>query len=232
MILPVLMLLLCLSYDNILFQDDFDDGDAEGWHEVSMVKYDVVDGMYRMYGGYEENHGITFNGDLEGFMSTPDYTAVSRVVPEVGVFFGLMCRYSETADYRIMLVLSYEHQKLRLYRWGASGLSVLDDVPFRVELYHEYYVKCRVEGEYFRGKAWTGNPSDEPGEWMVEARDTLSSAGSLALFCAGIPYGRVSLSCRFDDVVVTGNSSSLRHDTWAGIKYTSCGHGEGSDTSF
>ncbi|OPL18228.1 MAG: hypothetical protein AVO35_06910 [Candidatus Aegiribacteria sp. MLS_C] len=213
-------LLMCLIQGTVLFRDDFDDGDAEGWHEISMVNYDVVGGMYRMYGGYEENHGISFNGDLEGCMSTPDYSVRCRMVPETGVFFGMMCRFSEDTEYRIMLVLSHQHQSLRFYRWDAAGISLLDDAPFTVELMHEYWMRCEVRGDSFRGRAWTGGVSAEPFLWMVEMQDTLSLPGSAALFCAGIPCDRVSMSCRFDDVMVTDCPAGLRQDTWAGIKET------------
>ena len=81
-----------------------------------------------------------------------------------------------------------------------------------------YWMRYEVQGDSFRGRAWTGGPSAEPAQWMVQIEDTLSGPGSAALFCAGIPYDRVSLSCRFDDVMVTDVPVSLEHSTWAGIK--------------
>lgn len=216
-LLPLYLLMSAL-FGGVLFQDDFNDGNADGWHEVSMVSYDVVEGMYRMYGGYEENHGIAFNGDDDGYMSTPDHSASCRIIPETGVFFGMMCRFSEDTDYRIMLVLSHLHQQLRLYRWGAFGLDLVGSAPFTVELYEEYWLRYEVQGSSFRGRAWTGGASAEPQDWMIDAQDTLSIAGSVALFVAGLPYDRVSLSCRFDDVVVSEPPLPAEASTWAFIK--------------
>lgn len=214
-VLPV----LCLAaFGGVLLQDDFDDGNADGWHEISMVNYDVVQGMYRMYGGYEENHGISFNGDDSGYMSTPDYSAVCRMIPETGVFFGMMCRFSEDSDYNIMIILSHQHQRLMIFKWDWYGIYVLDDVPFSVQLFQEYWLRCEVQGDVFRGRAWTGGLSAEPTDWMVQAADSLSVPGSIALFCVGLPYDLVSLSCRFDDVTVTDVSSVLTGMTWAGVK--------------
>jgi hypothetical protein len=79
-------------------------------------------------------------------------------------------------------------------------------------------LRCEVQDEMFRGRAWTGGPSAEPTEWMVQATDSLSVPGSLALFCVGLPYDLVSLSCRFDDVTVTDVTSVLTGMTWAGVK--------------
>ncbi len=218
LMMKLVLTLLCISAvsGGILFQDDFNDGNADGWHEISMINYDVIEGMYRMYGGYAENHGISFNGDDSGFMSTPDYSAVCRIVPETGVFFGMMCRFIEDSDYKIMLVLSYQHQALRLYRWGSTGLNILDQTAFSVQMNHQYRIRYEVTGDIFRGKAWTGEPWEEPDLWMVSCTDTLSSAGSVALFCAGLTD--VSLSCLFDDVIISDTVSSLTPHTWSDIK--------------
>jgi hypothetical protein len=209
-----------LSGAQVLFQDDFDDGDAQGWHEISMVNYDVVDGMYRMYGGYEENHGITFNGDDNGYMSTADYSTTCMIVPETGSFFGMMMRFSEANQHNIMIVLSDLHQDLRIYSWHLYGITLLDSESFPVEMNQQYWMRFEVLGDVFRGRAWTGGPGQEPDQWMVSAVDSLSLPGSVALFCAGLPYGKVSLSCRFDDVTVSVPVSEFSQGTWGSIKRT------------
>jgi len=216
-IVPVLFLVSALAASATLFYDDFDDGTAEGWHEISMVEYEVVDGMYWMHGGYEENHGISFNGDATGFMSTPDYSSTCIVLPETGTFFGMMTRFREDAPYNLMLVLSEPHQSLRLYRWHWSSIEILDYELFEVSLGEEYRVRFEVSGTDYRGRAWTGGPEDEPDEWMVSASDTLIAPGSVALFCAGLSVD-ASLSCRFDDVDVTSIPEELSSDTWAALK--------------
>lgn len=212
-----IFVLISAAYCQVLFQDDFNDGNADGWHEISMIEYDVVDGMYRMYGGYEENHGISYNGDDQGYMSTPDYSSVCRIVPQTGVFFGMLVRFSEENNYNIMIVLSMQHQSMRIYKWDWGDIYLLDDEPFAVEPDQEYWIRCEVAGEFFGGKAWTGDLWDEPDDWLVSASDTLSSPGSLALWCTGITSD-VSLSCMFDDVQITVPISALKSSTWAEVK--------------
>jgi len=212
--LTVLLALAATGSGGVLFQDDFDDGDADGWHEASMCGFDVIEGMYRMYGGYEENHGISFNGDMAGYMSTPDYSTSVLVLPETGTFFGMMARFRLENPYNIMLVLDLPQQRLRLLRWNWSGITLLDQTDFTVEPWTAYMVRLEVAGSTFSGRAWTG--PDEPAFWMVSASDTLSSAGSLALFCAGV--SDASLSCMFDDVVISQVPSALESRTWGFIK--------------
>jgi hypothetical protein len=214
---PLFLVLVSAAFGDILFQDDFDDGNADGWHEISMIHYDVIEGEYQMYGGYAENHGISFNGDDSGYMSTPDYSATCVITPEVGVFFGMMCRFVEDSDYKIMLVINDLNQSLTLYRWHSAGLTLLDQAAFPVQMNQQYRLRYEVSSDTFRGKAWIGEAGDEPAQWMVSCTDTMSSAGSVALFCAGISAD-VSLSCFFDDVVVCDPLSSLSSFTWAAIK--------------
>jgi len=215
-ILLLLLLIPALSVSATLFYDDFNDGTADGWHEISMVEYEVVDGMYWMHGGYEENHGISFNGDAAGFMSVPDYSATCLVLPETGTFFGMMIRFREDTPYNLMLVLSEPHQSLRLYRWHWTTIEILDHQPFEVNLGQEYRIRFEVSGTDYRGRAWTDDSADEPDWWMVSATDSLSAPGSVALFCAGL--SDASLSCLFDDVDVTGIPEGFNTATWAVLK--------------
>jgi len=213
----VLLLSTCATvtaWADVLLQDDFDDGDALGWHEASLVEFDVVDGMYRMYGGYEQNHGISFNGDLDGYMSVPDYSAVCLILPETGTFFGMMARFSQDVGANVMLVASLPHQALMLYRWNWTGITLLDQAAFEVAPGNAFRMRFEVSGTTFSGRAWTGGT--EPGVWMVSASDTLSGPGSLALFCAGL--SDVSLCCLFDDVEVCGPPAALEGSTWGALK--------------
>jgi hypothetical protein len=209
------------SYGTTYFSDDFDDGNADGWVEISMIEYEVVDGMYYFHGGYQENHGISFNGDNLGFMSVPDYSASCRVILETGYFIGMLIRFREDVDYNLMLLLCPPEQKLRLYRWYWSGTILLDQVSFPVNYDEEYWLRFEVEDDLFRGKAWSGDPGDEPSSWMVSTQDSsVTWPGSLGLFCVGInSRGKASLSGRFDDVTVTDPIQSiLSSGTWACLK--------------
>jgi len=203
-----------------LFSDDFGDGDADGWFEISQIEYQVEEGMYWFHGGYEENQGISYSGDSAGFMSVPDYSARCRMIIDTGYFIGLFVRFREDAPYNLMLLLCPPEQKLMLYSWHWTGVTLLDWEPYPVEYDEEHWMRFEVQGAEFRGKAWQGGTGDEPTFWMVSAFDsTVSLPGSVGLFCVGLQGGDVSLSGRFDDVCVTDPAPTLlESSTWGSIK--------------
>jgi hypothetical protein len=221
-LVPLLVLLLpCTGMTDVLFSDDFNDGNADGWFELNMIEYEVVDSMYYFHGGYEENHGISFNGDNAGFMSVPDYSAMCSVILETGYFIGMLTRFSEIAEYNLMLVLCPPTSELRLYSWHWTGLVLMDDAYFPVEYGQQYWLRFEAEGIHYRGKAWSGEPGDEPGTWMVSADDAgVTGAGSIALFCVGVSSDeKANLSGLFDDVVVSDPIPSvLQSGTWGCLK--------------
>ncbi len=202
---------------SLLFGDDFEDGNADGWQELSMVEYTVEEGMYHFHGGYEENHGIAARADGDS-MSTPDYAAVCLVRPEVCYFAGSMVRFDPEAPYNLMLVLSSLHQALVIIRWDWSSIELLDQASFGVSYGSDYMVRFECRGDVFRGRAWPAGET-EPSGWMVQTTDPAGRPGSMALFAAGVSGAHdVSLSCRFDDVSVTTLQSGLTPGSWGGIK--------------
>ncbi len=209
------------SVGEVLFSDDFEDGNADGWNEISLIEYEVVDGMYYFHGGYEENHGLSFNGDDLGFMSIADYSVRCRMIIETGYFIGLFVRFREDVEYNLILMLCPPEQELRLYSWHWVGLILLDQISFPMNYDEEYWMRFEVENDLFRGRVWSGEPGDEPSSWMVSAQDSaVTWPGSFALFCVGISSdGKASLSGRFDDVTVTDPLPAVFEGcTWGFLK--------------
>ncbi|PIE51957.1 hypothetical protein CSA37_09270 [Candidatus Fermentibacteria bacterium] len=217
MLSALIMAVLC---SGVIFQDDFNDGNAEGWHEVGPSNFQVSDGWYHFWGGGAVNDATSFRADQGETMSTENYVITHDVKIDVGTFGGCMVRYREEGEYNIMLVLGLPQQKLLLYRWYWNSIELVDSQPFQVEENVSYTVCFQCSGETFSGKAWeTGSP--EPGQWMVTAQDTLSASGAAALFTAGV-FSKdtdVSMSCYFDNVTVEdAEPSEFSQRTWAGIK--------------
>jgi hypothetical protein len=211
--------LLCLTA-TVFFQDDFNDGNADGWYTVGPSNFQVQNGWYNFNGGGAVNDATSYRGDSGEEMGTADYSMRTDIIIDVGVFGGMMVRYSEEGLYNMMLVLSVPHQTLRLYRWHWSSIELLDSYYFPVQTGTAYTVRFQCSGNVFAGRAWLpGEP--EPEEWFVFATDTLTRNGSAALFSAGTSkqFTDVYMSCFFDNVTVeTPEPWEFTHTTWAQIK--------------
>ncbi|OPX28665.1 MAG: hypothetical protein B1H09_07500 [Gemmatimonadaceae bacterium 4484_173] len=215
--ISVTLLLLTAA---VFFQDDFNDGNADGWYTVGPSNYQVQNGWYNFSGGGAVNDATSYRGDAGEQMSTADYSMLTDVIVDVGIFGGMMVRYSEDGLYNMMLVLSVPHQALRLYRWHWSSIELLDSYSFSVQTGTAYTARFQCSGNSFTGKAWLQGEA-EPENWFVSATDTLTRSGSAALFCAGTSkqFTDVYMSCFFDNVTVeTPEPWALSQTTWAGIK--------------
>lgn len=211
---------ICYLLATVLFQDDFNDGNADGWYTVGPSNYQVQNERYHFSGGGAVNDATSYRGDTGEVMSTPDYSVCADVEIDVGIFGGMMTRYSENGLYNMMLVLSVPHQALRLYRWHWSSIELIESYSFPVQAGTTYTMKMQCSGNTFAGRAWLPGES-EPEEWFVSATDTLSRPGATALFAAGTSKDPtdVYLSCFFDNVAVeTPEPWVLTQSTWAGIK--------------
>ncbi len=216
----VLTLTVLAAFSSVFFQDDFNDGSADGWFTVGPSNYMVEEGRYHFSGGGAVNDATSYRGDLGEWMSTADYSMVSDLEIDVGTFGGMLLRYDKDGGYNLMLVLGVPQQKLILYRWHFTYIEQLDSHPMPVEEGKTYRIRFQCQGDSFAGRAWEPG-EEEPEDWFVSATDTLSRPGAAALFAAGVFKGdeRVYLSCYFDNVTVeTPEPWRLSQVTWAGIK--------------
>jgi hypothetical protein len=209
-----------LAASTIFFQDNFSDGTAEDWYTVGPSSFEVLDGRYHFSGGGAVNDATSYRGDAGGVMSTADYSMCTDVDIDVGIFGGMMIRYSEDGQYNMMLVLSLPHQALNLYRWYFTSIELVDSYPFTVESGITYRMRMQCSGNSFTGRAWLPEES-EPYTWFVSASDTLTRPGAAALFSAGTSKHSqdIYMSCFFDNVVVESPEPwALAQTTWAWIK--------------
>ena len=216
----IVLITMLFTVSTVFFQDDFNDGNADGWYTVGPSTYEVQDERYHFSGGGAVNDATSYRGDAGEVMSTSDYSMRTDVEIDVGIFGGMMIRYSEDGLYNIMLVLSMPHQALNLYRWYWSSIELVDSYSFAVQAGTTYSMRMQCSGNHFAGRAWLPAES-EPDEWYVSLTDTLSRAGAAALFSAGTSKepADVFLSCFFDNVTVESPEPwALTQRTWAGIK--------------
>lgn len=211
---------LFLTLLSVFFQDDFNDGNDDGWYTVGPSVFAVEDGRYHFSGGGAINDATSYRGDLGEVMSVTDYSMIADVEIDVGTFGGMMVRYRENGAYNLLLVLSLPGQSLNLYRWYFSSIELIDSHPMTVSPDTPLRVRFQCSGNQFAGRAWTMGEA-EPEEWFVTAADTLSEPGSAALFSAGVYKGdsRVYMSCYFDNALVEDPEPwSLRSNTWGILK--------------
>lgn len=216
----VTLSIILFAASTVLFQDDFNDGNADGWFTTGAFTYQVLDGRYHFSGGESGNNPRSYRGDIGIEMSTPDYSVMMDAEIEVGILIGIMTRYWEDGLYNMMLVLSIPGQSLNLYRWHWSSIELLDSYPFPVQAGTTYRMKMQCSGDTFAGRVWLP-VEDEPELWFVTASDSLSRPGAAALYAARAPNDPtdIYLSCFYDNVVVeTPEPWALTQRTWAAIK--------------
>jgi len=207
------------AYGEVLFADDFSDGNDDGWTHLGAAEFQVFSQEYFIYSQGDRGQGTSLNGDQSGSMSTADYSVLCSITMETGNTAGLVCRYIDASQWYYRLVLKPASGTIVLERRTDSGPTlVLDDSSIQILLNVEYLVRMQVEGSDIRGRIWTGTPDDEPQEWNVSATDAVQSeAGSFGVFGAG--YGKISWSMIFDQVVVsTPVPYGFDSRTWAAIK--------------
>jgi len=217
----LMIAVIFLAHSDVLFSDDFNDGNADGWFENPGVTYEVIEGEYCFWGGTESSIAHSFSGDVNGYMSVPDYSFLASVNIEAGILIGQMVRFSYTSDNMYVLCFGSEFFGLVLARVDQNNFYLLDIYPMVLDYSQDYWMRFEVEGDVLGGKIWSGTPDDEPLEWMVYATDGfVSNPGSIALVCraSGEDF-LVPIACKFDDVVVTDELSlELCSRSWAAIK--------------
>ncbi|HPF32106.1 MAG TPA: hypothetical protein PK907_03740 [Candidatus Sabulitectum sp.] len=213
------------AYADVLLEDDFSDGNADGWRETEygQCNYEVKEGEYWI-NGMDDSWGLSTTGDSSGTMSVPDYSLVLRVEPEYCGYAGPVVRYAGVNNYFACLLIMPQSNMVYLADLNlSSGSHVLDYCSFTIDPEESYWMRLEVEGTQFRGRVWTGTPGDEPTEWMVSGTDNwVSDTGGIGIYCwsvSPVDEPLKSLSVYFDDVQVTGDlAGAMEPVTWGGLK--------------
>ncbi len=221
-IIASILVLVPAVYAGILFSDDFNDGDDEGWSHFGGAGFDVSSGVYYIYSNGTGTRGISYSGDAGGQMSLPDYSMTAKVNFDTGNTAGIAVRYSDSGEWFYVLLLNSLTDEVVLGRGKATGAVIpLDAVPMSIHPEFHCWMRLEISGTSLGGKVWIGSPEDEPDEWLVLADDsTQPGPGSVALFITG-PYaaGDVIWTCGFDDVEVSDELTLIMaSSSWGAIK--------------
>jgi len=212
-----LLIFSSMVFSDILFSDDFNDGNADGWTEAGSASYQVISGQYCMYGN-TGNIGCSFNGDSCGMMTAADYSFRVSIIPELCTFAGVLARFT-IEGYYFLLIIYPGYDRFSLYEMGPASVTLLDHCYFYIQNDELYWLRVEVEGSEVRGKIWTGTPEDEPIPFQLNGSSINQlEAGSIGMYCR-ILQTDVALSVYYDDVEVTDELSSGQDSrTWGIIK--------------
>lgn len=222
-ILAGLGLLFCTAAaQEILFTDDFSDGNADGWYELGTgAQYEVIDYRYCISAGSGIEHGSTFCADGPSGMSTVNYSVFVEFTthsPTHGVLVYARADYDFETGYFLYL-RTYQDQ-VRICRQDVDTWTELADTAFTFEYDQFYWARFMCCGDSFFGKVRQGELADEPLDWLLQASDTTySDAGYFGL--GAVNAGAMSgIDAEFDNVLVTGQQLVLDPVTWTAIKAT------------
>ena len=224
----LLVVLAGVCFAATLFEDDFDDGSADGWTEYTThpgsASYYVEEGWYHMEITPANGLVFAFSGD-EGasswHMSVPDYTVLCRTrafsnTQHVGIAARWQEPYSNHNAY--VLWLRYWPNLVSIYRHdGGANYEILASAPFTLGYDLDYCIRLDVYGDLIQGKVWQGDLSDEPEEFLVSVNDaTYMEPGSIGMGCEG--SGAELKHAAIDWVIVTDSAYDLALFTWGGVK--------------
>ena len=208
----------------IYFEDDFNDGNADGWLEASGAFYEV-----NSYFRYEftvdpgsTSQAISCNSDSSGGMSVSNYSILTELCahsPTHGL--GPLVRYNFIESYGYVAYIRVYQNEVKIYRKDTSGFVELALASMNLEYDTFYWVRFTCSDTFFGVKVWTGVPGDEPDEWIVTASDSnYPDPGYFGLGAWNLS-GTGGLSAEFDDVTVSQpDSLAFEQSTWAIIKST------------
>lgn len=224
-VLSGLLLISTIALADILFEDDFNDGNADGWMEiVPEATYEVnADLRYEFsFDGPENVDAISANYDGPGYMTVPDYSVRAEAIahdPCDEIAIILRGSSEDTTGYFGMLRFDIGEASIRRLGAGPSWI-VLASTSLNLVYEQSYWIRFECLGNMLYMKTWQGAIEDEPEEWLLSVEDeTYTDPGFFALMAAA--YGGGSYDGEFDNVCVTAPTQYFEHLTWGFIKATS-----------
>jgi len=217
-------ILTMLCYADILFEDDFDDGNADGWIEIVPEATYEVNGLFRYemsFEGAENIDAVSANSDIPGQMSLPDYSVLVEVLAhdpcdEIAACVRLVIGGTSSTGYLAMLRFDIGEVSIKRYDGGMTWIN-LAQTSFSLDYEQLYWLRFECVGDSLLTKVWQDTPGDEPGEWLLAVSDgTYSEPGYFALLAAA--YGGGAYDGEFDNVCVTDPTLSMTIRTWSAIK--------------
>ncbi len=219
---------LCLS-QTIYFQDDFNDGNADGWYEfLSDANYEVNDSLrYEIsYTGAADTFGLAVRGDNGTVMSVPDYSVRVEVIASFPTqAAGVDLRFSMADSTGYACYLNWQNNTCSIGRYDDFFTWIAletQSVPGGLIYGTPYWMRFECEIHDLRVKVWEGGTGDEPDDWFMDYTDyQFNDNGCMGLdVCGGPPY--MDFDVEFDNVTVSEPYGAiyLEQSTWGSIKAT------------
>lgn len=207
----------------ILFQDDFSDGNPDGWITLfpegvyfvnDSLRYDIS------YTGANNVDPTVVRGDSASlYMTVNDYSVLAEgIAYNPSDFLGIFLRGTMgQTGYTVFLRPLYND--LCIFRHDGPDIrTVLGTMDFPNNIGQFYWIRFQCEDNLLSAKAWQGEVSDEPANWLLTAVDSVYDNYGFAGFSTG-RYGLGSSHAEFDNFVVTSlEPINLEQRSWAGIK--------------
>ena len=212
-----------------LFNDDFDDGNADGWVEIC----DPAGALFGVESGwYCFSHSTTsggwaasINGDDElttpHQVTVPDYMVRCQVMAlaptdYAGVFLRAQPPLMNEQSY--ILWLDYYSDLVHIFRHDAPGVYfILAQESFTLAYGDVYWIRFDCLGGVLSGKVWQGTLGDEPAGYLLQANDlNYTEPGCMGLV-GSTQYSPYEIDVAFDNVYLD-SWVGLDAKTWGGIK--------------
>ena len=210
----------------ILFEDDFSDGNYDGWFtESTGATYEVnSDERFEFsYSGADSIYSLAYRGDLGETMSEENYSVLVETITHSPTGkTGLNIRFNTVTYTAYGLYLNYATGNYYILRYDSfSSYTLLGAYlayPGGFDYLTPYWIRFECMIDNLRAKIWTGEAGDEPADWMIVRVDnTYQNNGCLELESLRRDNG-THFDTEFDNVVVTSIPNSLESTTWGAIK--------------
>lgn len=177
------------------FQDDFEDGNADGWNHTGSGNWSVVstdDSMqYRQANGSSVAHSIYGNDDWT------DYSLEAKVIPmkfgSSGNYIGIVARYRNDSN---KYIFQYNHKlgKLLINKRFNDASTTIAEKDYEMAEGAEYTLKAVLNGS----------------DLQFYVNDVLELSGTDASIATGrFGFVTYNTTARFDDVFVDGSPEAL-----------------------
>ena len=224
-----LFVIAAVCWAGTLFEDCFDDGNADGWSEWAShpdsADYYVQDTWYHFEIEQDDGYVATLNGDVSDtdphLMSIPDYSIYCKVCAyDETQHLGVLGRWQSppSGQFGYALWLRVLSNDVVLWRHDGSGTYVpLADHNFVLDYGIDYWMRFDLVGGLLQGKVWEGSLGEEPVDYLFSVLDyTYSDPGSMGVI--GQAWGVYLVHTAVDSVMVFDPMGTLEQSTWAGIK--------------
>ncbi len=226
--LLLLVFVLGTAVAEVLFYDDFSDGNADDWFEdPTGAVYEVVGQQYCQTLGHKIEDGMwaaSFNADLGSYMSTPDYSILVEVTIYDGAsWVAVRFSYDDWTGYGLRVKPASNEISICRFDYPHSPSETLGSEYMGLSYGNPYWIRMEVDGSEIMTKVWTGTVYDEPEEWLISATDTnYDNSGRIALGSSAGDFGTFHTEYNIVEVTDTG-STALERSTWGEIKTSGTG---------